>query len=331
MSVSLGANGGSYSFPETGELSWGSNATNFVSAVSAALTKLGLGATLTTDAVIDIVSTTKGVIFPRMTTTQRNAISTPVTGMLIFNTSTNRFNFYYSSAWGEVGANDADVPVGAEVFFDDANSSTPAYSTNWVEANGQTISDAASPYNGKRIRNLNGATLTGIAITSLDNTAKTITVSTNDIQAFISGDTLSFTGAAVSNAVVKSVNYSTGVITVGDSTTWASGNYSNTTGTLTGATAVDTVGLKRYAKGNAANTGGGGVNRFQGHKTQLSGVASRYGDSGDGASYIRWTGTNTGVQAYEGDPITNGVNGTPRQGDDTEPNNFEGVWLKRIK
>lgn len=101
MSVSLGANGSNYNYPETGELSWGANATNFASAVSAALAKLGLGATLTADAVINIASTTKGVLFPQMTTTQRDAIVSPSAGLLIYNTTTNRFNFY-SGDWKEV-------------------------------------------------------------------------------------------------------------------------------------------------------------------------------------------------------------------------------------
>ena len=101
MSVSLGANGSNYNYPVTGDLSWGANATNFASAVSAALAKLGLGATLTGDAVINIASTTKGVLFPKMTTTQRDAIVSPSTGLLIYNTTTNRFNFY-SGGWKEV-------------------------------------------------------------------------------------------------------------------------------------------------------------------------------------------------------------------------------------
>ena len=111
MSVSLGANGANYDYPETGDLSWGANATNFASAVSAALAKLGLGATLTADAVINIASTTKGVLFPKMTTTQRDAIVSPSTGLLIYNTTTNRFNFYIGG-WKEVIINGETSFVG---------------------------------------------------------------------------------------------------------------------------------------------------------------------------------------------------------------------------
>ena len=111
MSVSLGANGANYNYPETGDLSWGANATNFASAVSAALAKLGLGSTLSTDAVIDITSTSKGIRIPSMTTTQRNAIVTPATGLLIFNTTSNRINFYYSG-WKEIIINGETSNVG---------------------------------------------------------------------------------------------------------------------------------------------------------------------------------------------------------------------------
>ena len=49
----------------------------------------GVGINTTTpDAIFDVVSTSSGILIPRMTTTQRNAISTPVNSMLIYNTTT---------------------------------------------------------------------------------------------------------------------------------------------------------------------------------------------------------------------------------------------------
>jgi len=47
---------------------------------------------------LDVSSTTGALIVPRMTTAQRNAL-TPVNGMIIYNTSTNQFNFYENGAW----------------------------------------------------------------------------------------------------------------------------------------------------------------------------------------------------------------------------------------
>lgn len=48
---------------------------------------------------VTMESTTKGLLIPRMTTTQRDAISTPATSLLIFNTTTNAFNYYDGAAW----------------------------------------------------------------------------------------------------------------------------------------------------------------------------------------------------------------------------------------
>lgn len=99
MSVSLGANGNSYSYPEANDTGWASDGTNWASAVSAALTSIGLGASLNSKAVIDLVSTTKGFLMPRMTTTQRDAIASPPAGLEIYNTTTNKVNIYNGSSW----------------------------------------------------------------------------------------------------------------------------------------------------------------------------------------------------------------------------------------
>jgi hypothetical protein len=53
----------------------------------------------TASAMVEITSTTKGFLPPRMTTTQRDLIATPAAGLMIYNTTTNRPNFYDGSAW----------------------------------------------------------------------------------------------------------------------------------------------------------------------------------------------------------------------------------------
>ncbi len=52
---------------------------------------------------LDITSTTKGMLAPRMTLAQRNAIASPATGLMIFQTnSTPGFYYYNGSAWAAV-------------------------------------------------------------------------------------------------------------------------------------------------------------------------------------------------------------------------------------
>jgi len=53
-------------------------------------------------AILDITSTDKGVLVPRMTTGQRNAISSPATGLLVYDNTTNTFWYFNSNAWTEI-------------------------------------------------------------------------------------------------------------------------------------------------------------------------------------------------------------------------------------
>jgi len=55
-------------------------------------------------AMLDVQSTAKGMLAPRLTTAQRNLIATPATGLLIFNSTTNQFEFWTGIAWSPVGA-----------------------------------------------------------------------------------------------------------------------------------------------------------------------------------------------------------------------------------
>lgn len=53
-------------------------------------------------ALLDMVSTSQGLLPPRMTTTQRDAISSPATGLLIWNTTTGQLEDYNGTAWAAV-------------------------------------------------------------------------------------------------------------------------------------------------------------------------------------------------------------------------------------
>lgn len=59
---------------------------------------IGIGTTPTTSARLDIASTTGALLIPRMTTTQRDAL-TAVNGMLLYNSTLNKFQGYENSAW----------------------------------------------------------------------------------------------------------------------------------------------------------------------------------------------------------------------------------------
>lgn len=53
-------------------------------------------------AILDAQSTTKGVRFPNMTTTQKNAISSPAAGLVVFDTTLAKLCVYSGAAWQTV-------------------------------------------------------------------------------------------------------------------------------------------------------------------------------------------------------------------------------------
>lgn len=65
--------------------------------------QLGIGTGAVADsAAFEIESTTQGLRLPRMTTAQRDAIATPAQGIVVYNTTTNKLNFYTGAAWEAV-------------------------------------------------------------------------------------------------------------------------------------------------------------------------------------------------------------------------------------
>jgi hypothetical protein len=61
---------------------------------------IGIGQnSISSKAVFDIASTTKGMLIPRMTTTQRDAITSVPDGLLIYNTDFERVEWYDGAGW----------------------------------------------------------------------------------------------------------------------------------------------------------------------------------------------------------------------------------------
>jgi hypothetical protein len=67
--------------------------------------------------ILELKSTSKGMLTPRMTTAERDAIVSPATGLLIYNTTTGAFNFY-DSHWrrvGGIGYNSVDAGTSSQI------------------------------------------------------------------------------------------------------------------------------------------------------------------------------------------------------------------------
>jgi hypothetical protein len=54
-------------------------------------------------AMLDVKSTSKGLLTPRMTTAQRNLIPSPALGLMIFNTDCSDLQYFNGSGWVPMG------------------------------------------------------------------------------------------------------------------------------------------------------------------------------------------------------------------------------------
>lgn len=121
---------------------------------------VGVGGAAATSAQLDVQSTTKGFLPPRMTTTQRDAIVSPANGLTIYNTTLNRMEIYSTAAV-------AWVPVGA--------GATGGGSDQIFWENGQTVTTNYTITDGKNAMSAGPITInSGVTVTVGDGEVWTI-------------------------------------------------------------------------------------------------------------------------------------------------------------
>jgi hypothetical protein len=230
MSVSLGANGGTYQYPQENDpAGWGDDATDWASAVSAALSNIGLGASVSADAVVNIISTSKGILVPRMTTTQRNAIGSPSTSLLIYNTTTTQYELYTGSTWQSLASyiNGTLTVTGAaslESTLNVTGSSTFANTTvngTLSVTGGTTLAsitgtsaqlDSLSVTGSTSLSSLSSLTVTGSSsLNTLSVTGNTTLASVTGANVTATGTILAASGSSGSPSVASSGDTDTGM------------------------------------------------------------------------------------------------------------------------
>ena len=80
--------------------------------------QIGIGiASPDASSLLDITSITRGFLYPRMTTAQRDAIGSPVTGLSVYNLTNNDPNFFDGSDWRRIThAPSSSLKVGEVIF-----------------------------------------------------------------------------------------------------------------------------------------------------------------------------------------------------------------------
>ena len=148
--------------------------------------QVGIGTTTpNASAVLDLTSTNQGLLPPRLTTTQRNAISSPATGLTIYNTTLNCIEYFNGTGWKNHCDGSLTAPTGGG-----ASSGGTAVVSTWTSTVGCAV--GAGPNNspaGVTRGGVNETMVQGVAapasasITLVANvtTAGTYTIFTNTI------------------------------------------------------------------------------------------------------------------------------------------------------
>lgn len=107
--------------------------------------EVGIGtATPAASAILDLTSTSKGILIPRMTAAQKNAIASPSTGLLLFQTDAPAGFYYYNgSAWlniANLGTSNRYIPYSSNfAFYTTGQSLTSAASGNNIDLTGSDL------------------------------------------------------------------------------------------------------------------------------------------------------------------------------------------------
>lgn len=151
---------------------------------------------------LDVDFNNKGLLVPRLTTVQRDAIVNPATGLIIYNTNTNCLNMYDGSVWktscfdcASTPTAGSNSPVSAGGTINLTASNVPGATYYWTGPNGFT-STQQNPSIPNASQN-NAGTYTVVAIANgCTSSVATVTVVINQVnfQIFTSNGTFTVPG-----------------------------------------------------------------------------------------------------------------------------------------
>jgi len=183
-------------------------------------------------AMLDVQSTSKGLLLPRMTTEQRDAILNPANGLQIFNTSSNCLQIYISPSWQNVYCGCAGAPsalsytdngplvycLNIGITPNDASTQTSnptAYSISPALPAGLFLNSISGQITGTPTAISASATYTIMATNSCGMTSRNISIAVSSAPA----SPVSIAGPSAPTAGV-SATYSTASVTGASSYNW---------------------------------------------------------------------------------------------------------------
>jgi hypothetical protein len=248
-------------------------------------------------AALEISSTNKGILFPRMTTTQRDAITSPAEGLMIYNTTTSCINTYKGGAWKSAcDANDMGVwgltgntaTTPGTNFVGTTDAQDLVFKTNGTErmrilSTGEIGMNVTTPTNRLHISATNPIRLQGMvygaatdSLVTVDGTGVLRQRSLANI--LLTAGPMTFTSLVTFNGGITS----------------AGPNTLNGTTTVTGTTNLNTTGTGTTNIGNCAGPSTTNIDGATNINTACASPTT-IGNTTNGVTNINGTTTATGV------------------------------------
>lgn len=105
--------------------------------------------------VLDVKSTSKGFLAPRMSTSQKNAISSPVSGLMVYDSTLSKYQYWDGTSYSNMGGGTFSLngQTGTtQIFSNDANvtitSSNNTHALSWSSVLGTGRGGTGAPING---------------------------------------------------------------------------------------------------------------------------------------------------------------------------------------
>jgi hypothetical protein len=282
--------------------------------ITTSYAQVGISTTsITPDAssVLELRSTTTGFLPPRMTTTQRDAISSPATGLLVYNTTTSQLNYYTGSAWQMISVGSSGTVTSASVTSANGLSGTVANATTTPAITLSTSVNGIAKGNGTALSAATAGTDYSVGTSALATGILKSTTTTGALSIAVAGDFPTLNQNTTGNAatVTTNANLTGDVTSVGNATTLATVN--SNIGTFNSVT-VNGKGLITAASNASYALTTNPISQFAATTSaQLAGVLSD--ETGTGLSVFSTSPTLTtpilGVASSTSQTIT-GTGGT---------------------
>jgi hypothetical protein len=226
-----------------------------LSLATIAQAQVGIGTeTPNASAILDITSTNRGLLLPRMTTTQRNAIASPVAGLTIYNTTSNCMNIFNGAGWNEL------CGTATQGLITTINCAGATHNGTLTSGSAASSVSSVISYTGG-----NGLPYSGQTVTSTGVTGLTATLSAGTMASGAGSLTYTITGTPSSSGTAsfaisvggQSCTLTRTVFAVGTIASAFNCGSATNNGTLTSGTAASSVSsVISYTNGNGGTHNG---------------------------------------------------------------------------